>query len=167
MVESTRVGIFKIGGESLYVCQTNATMYHLAVLGGSSSQPLQQSFVVYELGNGTPGMWSFFSWLFYNLSNLSLAPKIYARKLRPNSPPGIVGYLTNSYFTPTPWVWGVWGSLTGIKMWSNVIVRFWQVPCLATTVTSTSCYLPCGRALRSTPCQGERHGVGKGGEQGR
>ena len=37
---------------------------------------------------------------------------------------------------------------------------------LATTVTSTSYYLHCVRALRSTPCQGERHGVGRRGENG-
>ena len=41
------------------------------------------------------------------------------------------------------------------------------VPWLATTVTSTSRYLPCVRALGSTPCRGERHRVGKWGEQGR
>ena len=29
-----------------------------------------------------------------------------------------------------------------------------------------SCYFPCVRALRSTPCQGEQHRVGKGGRTG-
>ena len=34
---------------------------------------------------------------------------------------------------------------------------------LETTVTFTSHYLPCGKALRSTPCRGERRRVGRGG----
>ena len=40
------------------------------------------------------------------------------------------------------------------------------VPWLSTTVTSTSRYLTCGRALRSTPCRGDHHRVGKGGRMG-
>ena len=41
------------------------------------------------------------------------------------------------------------------------------VALLATTVTSKSHDFPCIRALRSTPCRGERHGIGKGEERGR
>ena len=38
---------------------------------------------------------------------------------------------------------------------------------IATTVTSTSGYLPCVRALWSTPCRGEQQILGKGVERGR
>ena len=53
-------------------------------------------------------------------------------------------------------------------MSSNIhkMINLTLVPCLATTVTSMSLYLPCVRELRSTPFHGEWHRVVKEGEQG-
>ena len=93
-------------------------------VGKNKSQPSQWSLTAYELRNGTPSRCYFFIRLSCNTSDSSLAPKIFARKLRPDSPPLIVDSMTNLYSTPTPRLQRIWGGLAGHKIRSNIIVNF-------------------------------------------
>ena len=101
------------------------------------ADPLHLSVTIYYLhsvplctvSSGTSRKWNserviIFSRLSCNTSDSSLAPKIFARKLRPDSPPVIVDRITNLYSTPTPRLQRIWGGLAGHKIRSNIIVNF-------------------------------------------
>ena len=76
--------------------------------------------MAYNLEFRAGGIFRRLSW---NASNSLLTPKMFARKLNPDSPHGIMDSLTNSYVTPTLWLQDNRGGIAGIKMFSNVIIH--------------------------------------------